>query len=160
MLHDAEKQLVGSYIVVDLKTDCKFSLVMIKINTQCKIKSHRFTTPSSLLHTSPGFHILGPPKELGTEQHDKYSTVRATQAKSSQLYWYSPFPLSICSAHPNLMSPPALFLPAPRHCLPACDVKKGRGRDRDRDGERAVIVHLQCGLAGSLLSPSKKVISM
>ncbi len=44
------------------------------------------------------------------------------------LYWYSPFPLSICSAHHNLMSPTsaALFLPAPRHCLPACDVKKGR----------------------------------
>lgn len=41
------------------------------------------------------------------------------------LYWYPLFSLSICSAHLNLMSltSAALFLPAPRYCLPAYDVK-------------------------------------
>lgn len=52
-----------------------------------------------------------------------------------------------------------LFLPAPRYRLPACDVKGRRGEGEaaaEIERERDVIIHLQCGLAGSSLSASQE----
>lgn len=63
-----------------------FSLAMIKITLSARL-SHvagacSFTTSIFIFTYQPRFSYPEASKELGTEQHDKYSTVRATQAKS------------------------------------------------------------------------------
>lgn len=85
MLYNTLKLLACSY-TVDLITDSMFSLAMIKITLSARLShlagARCFTTSIFIFTYRPRFSYPEASKELGTEQHDKYSTVRATEAKS------------------------------------------------------------------------------